>query len=76
MEWPGDERSGNAAAQKRLFVRLADPMMAGCYRYVKSKEDDAEILFDGFYKFFTHLSGFRYQGEATLYATTLCIYCI
>ncbi len=63
-----DARSGNAAAQKALFNRLADPMMALCCRYVKNREDAEEILLDGFYKVFSHLSGFRYQGEAALYA--------
>lgn len=63
-----DARSGNAAAQKVLFNRLADPMMALCCRYVNTREDAEEILLDGFYKFFTNLPGFRYQGEAALYA--------
>ncbi|HVS96937.1 MAG TPA: sigma-70 family RNA polymerase sigma factor [Puia sp.] len=63
-----DARSGNSAAQKVLFNRLADPMMALCCRYVKNREDAEEILLDGFYKFFSHLSAFRYQGEAALFA--------
>jgi RNA polymerase sigma-70 factor (ECF subfamily) len=50
-----DARMGNAAAQKVLFNRLADPMMALCCRYVKSREDAEEILLDGFCKFFAHL---------------------
>jgi len=62
-----DARSGNAAAQKVLFNRLADPMMAVCCRYVKSREDAEEILLDGFYKFFSNLPGFKFQGEAALY---------
>ncbi len=63
-----DARSGNAAAQKYLFGRLADPMMALCCRYVKNREDAEEILLDGFYKFFRHLKEFHYRGEAALYA--------
>lgn len=63
-----DARQGNAAAQKYIFDRLADPMMALCCRYVKSREDAEEVLLDGFYKVFSHLSEFRYQGEAALYA--------
>ena len=63
-----DARLGNAAAQKALFNRLADPMMALCCRYVKNREDAEEILLDGFFRFFSHLSGFRYQGEAALFA--------
>lgn len=63
-----DARSGNAAAQKVLFSRLADPMMALCCRYVKNREDAEEILLDGFYRFFSHLTEFRYKGEAALFA--------
>ena len=63
-----DARRGNAAAQKALFDHLADPMMALCCRYLKSREDAEEALLDGFYKFFSHLPEFRYQGEAALYA--------
>jgi RNA polymerase sigma-70 factor (ECF subfamily) len=43
-------------------------MMALCCRYLKSREDAEEALLDGFYKFFSHLKEFRYQGEAALYA--------
>ena len=63
-----DARCGNAAAQRALFDHLADPMMAICCRYLKSREDAEEVLLDGFYKFFSHLKEFRYQGEAALYA--------
>ena len=63
-----DARRGSAAAQKALFDLLADPMMAVCCRYLKSRQDAEEVLQDGFYKFFSHLPGFRYQGEAALFA--------
>jgi RNA polymerase sigma-70 factor (ECF subfamily) len=43
-------------------------MMAVCCRYLKSRQDAEEVLLDGFYKFFSHLTEFRYQGEAALYA--------
>ena len=63
-----DARLGSTAAQKYLFDLLADPMMAVCCRYVKNRADAEELLLDGFYKFFSHLTEFRYQGEAALYA--------
>lgn len=63
-----DARRGNAAAQKALFDRFADPMMALCCRYLKNRQDSEEVLLDGFYKFFSHLPEFRYRGEAALYA--------
>ncbi len=61
-----DARQGNAAAQKRLFALLADSMMLLCRRYVKNSEDAEEVMLDGFYKFFIHLSSFTYQNEASL----------
>jgi RNA polymerase sigma factor (sigma-70 family) len=63
-----DARAGNAAAQKALFHHLADPMMAICCRYVKNRADAEEVLLDGFCKFFSHLPGFSYRGEAALFA--------
>ena len=63
-----DAAKGNAAAQKCLFDRLADPMMTVCCRYVKGREDAEEILLDGFFKFFKNLPEFTYQGDAALYA--------
>lgn len=62
-----DAAKGNAAAQKCLFDRFADPMMAVCCRYVKGREDAEEILLDGFFKFFRNLPGFTYNGDAALY---------
>lgn len=63
-----DAAKGNAAAQKCLFHRFADPMMAVCCRYLKGREDAEERLLDGFIKFFHHLPEFSYQGEAALYS--------
>lgn len=62
-----EARLGSAAAQKCLFDRLAGPMMAVCCRYVKAREDAEEVLLDGFFKFFSRLDGFSYQGDAALY---------
>lgn len=67
-EWITEAKSGSAAAQKCLFDLLADRMMLVCCRYVKNREDAEELLLDGFYKFFTHLPGFQYQGEVALFA--------
>ena len=63
-----DAAKGNAAAQKCLFHWFADPMMAVCCRYLKSREDAEERLLDGFIRFFRHLPEFSYQGEAALYS--------
>jgi len=63
-----EAKQGSTAAQKCLFDQLSDKMLLLCRRYVKNREDAEEILLDGFYKFFKHLQGFTYQGEAALHA--------
>lgn len=62
-----EARAGSAAAQKCIFDLMADKMLVVCSRYVKKREDAEELLLDGFYKFFSNLPGFQYQGEAALY---------
>ncbi len=63
-----EARQGSTAAQKCLFDQFAEKMFLVCQRYVKSPEDAEELLLDGFYKFFTKISSFNYQGDAALYA--------
>lgn len=63
-----EAKQGSAAAQKWLFDQFAEKMLLVCQRYVKNSEDAEELLLDGFYKFFTKISAFTYQGDAALYA--------
>lgn len=63
-----EAKQGSTAAQKCLFDQFAERMLLVCQRYVKSPEDAEELLLDGFYKFFTKISSFNYQGDAALYA--------
>jgi RNA polymerase sigma-70 factor (ECF subfamily) len=63
-----EAKQGSTAAQKCLFDQFAEKMLLVCQRYVKSPEDAEELLLDGFYKFFTKISSFNYQGDAALYA--------
>ena len=42
-------------------------MVVVCRRYVKNPEDAEELLLNGFYKFFTNMASFNYQGDAALY---------
>jgi len=62
-----ETKQGSTAAQKCLFDQFAEKMLLVCQRYVKSPEDAEELLLDGFYKFFTKISSFNYQGDAALY---------
>jgi RNA polymerase sigma factor (sigma-70 family) len=63
-----EAKQGSTAAQKILFDQFAEKMMLVCRRYVKSPQDAEELLLDGFYKFFSKISSFTYQGDAPLYA--------
>ena len=62
-----EAKQGSTAAQKCLFDQFAEKMLLVCQRYVKSPEDAEELLLDGFYKFFTKIASFSYQGDAALY---------
>ncbi len=63
-----EAKQGSTAAQKCLFDLFGEKMSLVCQRYVKNPEDAEELLLDGFYKFFTKISSFNYQGDAALYA--------
>jgi len=63
-----EAKQGSTAAQKCLFDLFGEKMLSVCQRYVKNPEDAEELLLDGFYKFFTKISAFSYQGDAALYA--------
>jgi RNA polymerase sigma-70 factor (ECF subfamily) len=63
-----EAKHGSTAAQKCLFDQFAEKMLLVCQRYVKSPQDAEELLLDGFYKFFTKISSFTFQGDAALYA--------
>jgi RNA polymerase sigma factor (sigma-70 family) len=63
-----EAKQGSTAAQKILFDRFAEKMTLVCQRYVKTPQDAEELLLDGFYKFFSKISSFTYQGDAPLYA--------
>lgn len=63
-----EAKLGSGAAQKYIFDRFADRMLALCRRYVKSPEQAEEVLLDGFYKFFKALPSFVYESDAGLVA--------
>src|SRR5438477_1747876 len=68
LELIREAKRGSAAAQKYLFDQFARKMLLVCQRYVKNPEDAEELLLNGFYKFFTKISSFDYQGDGALYA--------
>jgi RNA polymerase sigma-70 factor (ECF subfamily) len=63
-----EAKRGSTAAQKCLFDQFAEKMLLVCQRYVKSPQDAEELFLNGFYKFFSKIASFTYQGDAALYA--------
>jgi len=63
-----EAKKGSAAAQKCLFDQFSGKMLVVCQRFVKTPEDAEELMLNGFYKFFTKISLFNYQGDAACYS--------
>ncbi len=54
---------GEARAQKVVYDRLANKMMAVCIRYVTNHDDAEEVLIDGFMRVFERVGQFRGEGS-------------
>ncbi len=50
-------------AQKALYLRYADMMMAVCYRFTKNNVDAEDVMQEGFVRVFRFLSQYRKEGE-------------
>ena len=55
--------NGNRKAQKALYDKYSNRMMAVCLRYVKDMEDARDLLQDGFIKLFSNIH--QYMGEGS-----------
>ena len=56
-------RSGDRAAQKRLFDALAPKMMALCLRYVGDRPTAEDVLQEGFISLFSRLDSYSGAGS-------------
>lgn len=57
-------KDSDQSAQKMLFEKYADRMMAVCMRYCKNQEDAKDLLQDGFYKVFVNIK--KFNGNSTI----------
>ncbi len=57
-------KDNDQSAQKMLFEKYADRMMAVCMRYCKNQEDAKDLLQDGFYKVFVNIK--KFKGNSTI----------
>mgnify|MGYP000929587353 CR=1 FL=1 len=55
--------SGDRLAQKYLYDLYAPVMLATCRRYIASFEDAEDVMIEGYYKVFEHLSQYDYRGS-------------
>lgn len=54
---------GRPEAQRELYDRYSESMLAICYRYTKSSMDAEDVLQEGFIKIFRNLEQFKFQGD-------------
>ncbi|MBT8326201.1 MAG: RNA polymerase sigma factor [Bacteroidia bacterium] len=66
-------KNKDQSAQKVLFERYANKMMAVCMRYCKNQEDARDLLHDGFYKVFIKIDSFRGGSRIDTWMTRLFI---
>ena len=66
-------RGKDQSAQKMLFERYANKMMAVCMRYCKNQEDAKDLLQDGYYKVFTSIKSFKGNSKIDTWMTRIFI---
>ncbi len=66
-------KDNNRSAQKMLFEKYANRMMAVCMRYCKNQEDARDLLQDGFYKVLTNISSFKGGSRIDTWMTRIFI---
>ena len=66
-------QSSDRLAQKMLFEKYANKMMATCMRYCKNEEDARDLLQEGFYKVFTNIKKFKGNSKIDTWMTRIFI---
>lgn len=56
-------RQGDRRAQQVLYDRYAPAMFAVCKRYLRRPEDAEDVLLEAFFKIFTNLEQFKFEGS-------------
>ena len=66
-------KDNDQSAQKMLFEKYADRMMAVCMRYCKNQDDAKDLLQDGFYKVFVNIEKFKGTSAVSTWMTRVFI---
>lgn len=53
----------NREAQKLLYERFSGKMLSVCRMYIKDVHHSEEVMLNGFFKVFTHLTDFKNEGS-------------
>lgn len=66
-------KENDRTAQKMLFEKYAQQMLATCMRYTETEEDAKDILQDGFYKVLTKIKSFKGNSNIKTWMTRIFI---
>ena len=66
-------QENDQVAQKMLFEKYANKMMATCMRYCKNQEDAKDLLQDGFYKIYLNIASFKGGSRIDTWMTRIFI---
>lgn len=66
-------KDDDRGAQKMLFEKYANKMMATCVRYTNTREDAKDLLQDGFYKVFINIKKFKGTSKIDTWMTRVFI---
>ena len=61
------------SAQKMLFEKYANKMMATCMRYCKNEEDARDLLQEGYIKVYTNIKKFKGNSRVDTWMTRIFI---
>lgn len=61
------------SAQKMLFEKYANKMMATCMRYCKNEEDARDLLQEGYIKIYTNIRKFKGNSKIDTWMTRIFI---
>lgn len=66
-------KESDQSAQKMLFEKYANRMMAVCMRYCKNQDDAKDLLQDGFYKVYVNIGKFKGDSRIDTWMTRVFI---
>ncbi len=66
-------KDNDRSAQKMLFEKYANKMMAICMRYCKNQDDAKDLLQEGYYKIYINIKSFKGGSKIDTWMTRIFI---